>query len=309
MKHLAPALLLAAGLGQPALALDLGSGFALTGEVQLEYADFAGNPSNGIFTDLTLGWRSQRDSGFGIGADVSFVDQRNMGNDIDRTALWGGLVLGSDQVEVTIGRPRSLIQTMLPVPEAGGFKRIFVRPNLRMEGRGFVEDLDLSGVALKGKVGDLAFGALSSKERIPGFFDIEYAEIVLQYTLNRLTLSGAWERSDILGIDFDITRRYVGADYAGDGWSIGVQGVDEDYSSNFAFDIDAVYAYGEIDLAEDWTAGLQYAELRISTSKNRSYGATLEYSPVAGSFAQVGLYQILDRDVDRYLSASLGYRF
>jgi hypothetical protein len=107
----------------PALALDLGSGFTVSGDVELEYsADEIGNEGSTAFIDATLGWRSQAGGSIGFGFDLDLVGMESFGAGFSASAITGGLVLTTEFGELTVGNPRPLLSTMIDTPMIGGLR-------------------------------------------------------------------------------------------------------------------------------------------------------------------------------------------
>lgn len=110
----ATSLLALTSLAAPALALDIGGGFSLIGNLEYERLDSGSSGANIAFLDADLSYLHS--SGFGgfIGVDSISVSTGDTAE-----ALYGALSYSGDFGRIEIGAPRSVINDYVVTPEIG----------------------------------------------------------------------------------------------------------------------------------------------------------------------------------------------
>jgi Gram-negative porin len=292
----------------PVLALDFGSGFSLTGEVELEYFDTdAGSDIPLGFTDLILSWRNPNGGGLGFGVDTSIVSLHNLEDGGDDSALYLGLVFSTSFGEFAIGRPRALLDTLVDTPDIGSSKL------LALEGAGVNESLyaisvlrqdwqgNAYGATFKGEAGALTYG-LGIHRIEDGGSSADFAEALVIYTLGAAQLYATVETADTSGGGFD--KYQLGGKYAADSWSFG--GEYTTFSTTGA-DGDIVKIYGDYKVLDGLTLGVQYQDQELPFNAE-IYGVSGTYSFGTG-FAELGLGRINGSADTNFGTASIGFRF
>jgi hypothetical protein len=292
----------------PVLALDFGSGFSLTGDVELEYFDTdAGSDIPLGFTDLMLSWRNPNGGGLGFGVDTSIVSLHDLEDGDDASALYLGLVFATSFGEFSVGRPRALLDTLIDTPDIGSSKL------LRLEGAGVNESLyatsllfqdwqgNAYGATFKGEAGALTYG-LGIHRIEEGGSSADFAEALVVYTLGAAQLYATVETADSGGGGFD--KYQLGGKYAADRWSFG--GEFTTFSTTGA-DGDIVKVYGDYKVLDGLTLGVQYQDQEIPFNAE-IYGVSGTYSFGTG-FAELGLGRINGSADTNFGTASIGFRF
>ena len=293
----------------PALALDLGNGLSLTGNVELEYVSYSdGDDATVGFSDLTFGWRSQGGGALGFGVDLTLVNFEDFDDNEGRGAVWGGLVLTTGLGEFTIGNPRPLIETMITSPDIGGFRLLDLElatvTGSTLEGLMlFQEDVDSYGVSFKGTSGALTYGASYHKLE-QGPFEADAIELVMTYQMGKTALLGGAEIIDTPSTDGE--KLLLGATYTEDRWSAGALLTSASQGSS---DYDSVKLWGDYSISDAFSVGAQVMSLNGNSSGQTFYGITGEYGFGAGGFAELGVFDSDDAGGDRAYQASIGYRF
>lgn len=292
----------------PALALDFGGGFSLTGDVELEYfTEGSGDDSTFGFVDLTLGWRSQSGGGLGFGADLALVQIEDLDGGVSGNAIWGGLVLTTGFGEFTVGNPRPLLKTMIDSPYVGGL-RTFDLELSSLTGSSletllvFQEGVDSYGVSFMGGSDALTYGA-SYHALSQGPFDADVLELALTYQLGKTRIQAGAEVVDTPS--FDSEKLLIGATYEADRWSAGL--MISSFSQGTS-DIDSLKLWGDYSVTEALTLGAQVMSIDGSSSQTL-YGITGEYGFGAGGFAELGILDSDSSGSDAIYQASVGYRF
>ncbi len=296
-----PLILLAAA---PLSAQDMGGGFTVSGNVQLEYyvADSGSDDSFG-FVDTTIGWRSQGGGGLGFGVDLSLVAIENLRSSNDFNAVWGGLVVATGFGEVTLGRPRSLLETMIISPTLGGGD-VFV---LELEGTsgsfleltGLSSGIDIYGLSFKGGSGGLSYGA--AIHQLDGTSsDSTLVELAAAFETGNLRFQGAFETFDLGGTRSD--KILLGATYDQDVWSAGLLLPRQDTGSA----VTTTKVFGDYALSDIVTLGAQIWRQDTGSSDATLYGLTAEFGSDSGAFGELG---VVGQSGDQRFNASVGYRF
>jgi len=110
--------LLLTTVASPALALDFGNGFFVTGTAELEYASSDSDSDTLGYADVDLGYKSA--SGFGgfIGVETFST----LEDDYSETAFYGALTYSGSFGEVQIGAPRNALDSYLRAPIVGNLQ-------------------------------------------------------------------------------------------------------------------------------------------------------------------------------------------
>ncbi|NHB77453.1 porin [Rhodobacter calidifons] len=294
----------------PAAALDLGNGFSIIGDVELEYLAAGSDQQRLAIHDLTLGWRSQGSGSLGFGLDVTTQGYNILGEDIDTHILWAAGVLVTPYGEIAAGRPQPVLERMFPLPQPGGTRYVdFLLASIGGHGGSFLvqaalqsDDVDFTGLTLKGSAGDVTYGA--GVHRIDaGSETADGYELGAIYRLGGTELFAAYEAIEVPGNTFD--RWQIAARYAAERWSVGVHHQDADYFLS-GYGITTLFAdYRPMDAL---TIGAQV--LATNPGEFELYGLSAEYRFGPGAFGQLGyVTQSSGSGSDDIFSASLGYRF
>ncbi|WP_128516512.1 hypothetical protein [Tabrizicola thermarum] len=298
---------LALGAG-PALALDLGNGFAITGDVELEYLDDGSDDETLAVHDLTLGWRSQAGGSFSFGLDVTTQGFDLIQDDVDNSKLWAAGVLVTPYGEIAAGRPQPVLERMFPLPQPGGARYVDILfASVGGYGGSFLAQtavlsdyLDFTGLTVKGTSGALTYGAGAHRIKGPSA-SAEGYELGAIYRAGGTDLFVAYEMLDTPVGTLD--RWQVAARYATDRWSVGIHHMDSDY---IVTSVAATTLFGDYRLSDALTIG---AQVISATEWNYTlYGLSAEYGFGRGGFGQLG-YLTADEGSDSIASASIGYRF
>jgi hypothetical protein len=302
------ALLTTALTAPSAFAYDFGNGFSLMGDVELEYVDSTGSGSSSTFgfADMTLGWRSQAGGAIGFGFDLTGVAASDIDDGETYSAFWGGLVLTTAFGEVTVGRPRPLLDTLSPAPDVGALK--IYELELGMISGSFLasealfgSDLDIYGISLKGSSGAFSYGA-AVHQVDTGSNTADIVELTGGYDAGAVRVYGGLEMLDDGSDEF--RKLILGARYGADRWAIGAE------LANFTAgpsDGTVYELYGEYEVIEGLAIGAQYLNYDDFIGESL-YGISGIYSMGSGGFAELG-YTDVTGPSDGIVSASIGFRF
>jgi hypothetical protein len=211
-----------AGFATPSLAYDFGNGLTLVGDVELEYLmPESGNDSGFGFTDVTLGWRAQSGFGFDLtGVSAHFLDA---GQNFSR--IYGGLVFTTSFGEITLGSPRPLLDILSPAPDVGASRALTLEFG-QLNGSFlagvalFQSDSDPYGISLKGRSGNLSYGAAVHRADFVGT-SAEFFELTGSYDMGQTRLYAGIELGSIGPTDLENVM--LGALYKADRWSVGAE--------------------------------------------------------------------------------------
>ncbi len=297
-------LLAAAPFSGPVSAQDAGGGFSVSGNVQLEYyVDDNGSDESFGFLDTTIGWRSQGGGGLGFGVDLSLVAIENLRSGNDFNAVWGGLVVATGFGEVTLGRPRSLLETMIIAPTLGGGDVLQLELESTsgsfLELAGLAPGIDIYGVSFKGGSGGLSYGA--AIHRLDGSADDQtLVELAAAFETGSLRFQGAFETFDTSGTRSD--KILLGATFDQEVWSAGLLFARQDAGST----VTTTKVFGDYALSDIVTLGAQIWRQDTSGSDSTLYGLTAEFGSDSGAFGELG---VVGESGDQRFNASVGYRF
>lgn len=310
MKRISTTALAAVALlPSTALALDLGNGFSVVGEVQLDYLSDGDDDATLSFADVTLGWRSETGGGIGFGFDLTVQNAELRDEDVGDTILWAAGVVTTRFGEIAIGRPQPVLERMFKVPNAGGTRFLDLQfSTFGGVGGSFLsqlavlEDVDFLGVTLKGQSGGLTY-AVGAHNIDSGTSDVNAFEGGLLYSMGGTELFAGFERLDTPGAALD--RIQVGARYRAERWSVGVHHSELDFlTTNFG----ATSVFADFDVTEAITLAAAAHRLDLGSDSATFYGVSGEYSFGPGGFATLG-YLKADELSEDIVSVSLGYRF
>jgi hypothetical protein len=292
----------------PALALDLGSGFTVSGDVELEYsADEIGNEGSTAFIDATLGWRSQAGGSIGFGFVLDLVGMESFGAGFSASAITGGLVLTTEFGEFTVGNPRPLLSTMIDTPMIGGLRTYDVQlENLSGSTLEFLnlttDEVDIYGASFKGSAGAITYGiSYHTVEEIDGS---RIVELAATYQLGKALIQAGMEAVDINPIG-EIDKHFLGATYVEDRWSAGLMLT---FFEQSAVKIRTTRLFGDYEVSDAFKVGAQALNFEIGGTSGTSYGLTGEYGFGSGGFAELGSLFSSGGD-DAIYQVSIGYRF
>ena len=285
-----------------ALALDLGNGFSIVGDVELEYVAGDGDDFSLGYADLTLSWRSAS----GLGADLSLVSLNDLGDNEGDHALWGGIVVATAIGDVTIGSPRPLMADFSTAPELGtvglystGEFGLIFGSYLDIIGTysGFI---DIYGVTLEGQSGGLTYGLGVHSLRAEGN-SVDAFEVTARYRMDDAEIYGGFETIDLQPDGY--RKAMVGGRYIQDLWSAGIE-----VSSIRGFGvIDESYTkvYADHQVFNGLTLGIQYLDLGDAGNNLIGLSGVYEFGP--GGFAELGY--VSNTDGDHQTTAAVGFRF
>ena len=292
-----------ASFATPALALDFGNGFTLSGDVELEYISSNGSTESIGFVDATLGWRSQAGSAVGFGFDLTPVGFSFLDTGDTSSTFWGGLVLTTAVGEVTIGNPRPLLTTMINAPELGGYRILELEfsqiTGSTLEVIALQSDEQLYGVSFKGSSGALAYGA--SYHTVEGSA-ADILELVATYQLGNILIQSGAET--IRGSGTSFNKFLIGATYAADRWSAGVL---VSSANALGTDVTTTRLFADYAVSDALTIGAQKMSIDGPFSGSL-YGVSAEYGFASGGFAQLGVIGSSPGGDTAY-TASIGFRF
>ncbi|MCU0827501.1 MAG: porin [Tabrizicola sp.] len=310
MKHLATASLIAFALGSSStLALDLGNGFSILGDVELEYLTDGDDDVSFAFADVTFGWRSQAGGQIGFGLDLTLQNFSDLDNGEGRTATWAALVVTTGYGDVAIGRPQPVLERFFDAPEMGGTHY----PDVLFGvfggyGGSFIaqvalfEDADMVGVTFQGEASGLTYGAgVHRIDSTPS--DVNAYELAVGYKAGGVELFGGFERIDT-PVEY-LDRLQLGARYDADRWAVGAHHQSLDFVVT-NFEVSTLYA--DYKVTDALTLGVQAQHFDTGPASNDFYGLSGEYSFGPGGFAQLGYLKAAE-GIEDVFSASVGYRF
>jgi len=224
----------------------------------------------------------------------------------DYTTFWGGLVLTTSFGEVTLGRPRPLLDTLSLTPDVGAV-RIYdlelgaITGSFLAAQAQFDTGIDVYGVSLKGTSGAFSYGA-ALHHVDAGSDTAEVLELTGGFDAGDARVYGGYEMLDD-GSD-NLRKLILGARYGADRWAIGAE------LANFRSGSDdgTVYElYGEYEVTEGLAIGAQYKNYD-DLFGDSLYGVSGIYSMGSGGFAELG-YADISGASDGIVSASIGFRF
>lgn len=293
----------------PALALDLGNGFALTGDVELEYLRDSDDDEGLSYVDVTLGWRSQAGGELGFGFDVTLQDIHVEDSPLDGTYVWAAGVLTTPYADISVGRPLPVLERMFPIPQVGASRYL----DLRLASFGGVggsliassavlDDTDLLGLTAVGTAGSVSYGVgYHRSDNSSSSFEVYELGVVYRIEETELFLALEHAPNEI----DDVNRFQYGVRYRGDGWSIGGHYQELDF---IFLPLEAVTFFAEVNLGDRFTLGAQAFRAKNGPSTAEAFGVTGEYAIGQGGFGQLGYFDG-GTELDRFVSASIGWRF
>lgn len=306
--------LLTATLSAPAgFARDLGNGFSLSGDIELEYIWFdnpTGNATYG-FADTTLSWRSQGGGPVGFGFDLSglyFVNLAEGG--LRESSWWGGLVVTTSFAEVSIGRPRPILDTLSPAPDVGNVRAlgldlgsVTVSSVLGTSVLLSSSSQDVYGISAKATSGGLVYGA--SVHRIESGGDhVDFIELAASYEAGSSLYYGGMEYV-VFGLD-DFKRVHLGGRYAADLWTAGAEFTADIPGGHSSY---SLKLYGDYEVVSGLRVGAQYLDPDVSQAGPYYYGVSGVYSFGSGGFAKLGYFNTISGPGVEGVSASVGFEF
>lgn len=307
--HLTFAVAAALSTAPAAGARDLGNGFSLTGDVQLEYLDLSGDSGKtyGI-ADVTLGWRSQQGGPIGFGFDISHFRQENPDDATGYSIFWGGAVVTSSYGELTIGRPRPLLDQFSMAPSIGTSSSM----DLKLQGffgsymahlQIIAPTIDSKGIGFKGRINGFSYGVGVHEFDNSGVTQTVF-DIAASYESGPLLVYAGYERLPVEVASVPDHRALAGLRYAADRWAVGAEFNWTEYPFGT---IEAKMIFGEYQVSDSLLLGLQYLDAGPS-GNDPYYGASGIYSFDSGAFAEIGYFKG-GAPGSEYLSASVGFEF
>jgi hypothetical protein len=306
MRIAAPTALFIASISGPVAAFDLGNGFSLIGEVELEYLTSDGDDSSLGWIDVTLGWRSQGGGAVGFGFDLAVDSTQIFDSGDDITTYWGGLVVTTGVGEFTIGAPRPVLDTLFVTPKVGGSSffdfqlKTITGPLASTLIK--LQDFDAYGVSFMGGSGDLRYGAYYGD--LEGV-DADILQLALSYQVGATLIQGGAEMVNTPS--GDITTVLLGATHDFDRLSLGValSNIDGDAAG---FDSETVQVFGDYQITDALVIGAQV--LRVDgVTDGTLYGLTGEYGFAPGGYARLGVLDSDESNSDAIFDAAVGFRF
>jgi hypothetical protein len=297
---------LLASTSTPALALDFGNGFSLTGEVEFEYADISGSDSETYFIgDVTLGWRAGEAGALGFGFDFAVDTAYLFSESEDFTAYWGGLVLTTGFGEFTVGAARPVLDTVYQFPDVGtngliGVELGFVNGSI-MAFYPKIADRVATGVSLAGSSGAFGYG-VSVHKLDAGGATLDGSQIALTYSLGDTMLMGGVEAVSVSGGN-NLSTVQFGVVYDKGPLELGVElkHIDNGPSTTRLSRLHAGY-----DVTDAITVSGDIARISGSGSGTDIWGLGAEYRFGNGGFLEVGTTSIENTDI---WDLGLGFRF
>lgn len=196
MRHALAATLLLGASALPVQALDLGNGFSLIGEVELEYGNNATTANSYLDTDATLRWRSADGGAFGFGFDFGVESLYLLDESDDLTMFWGGLVITSDFGDFTLGAARPVADTVYAFPDFGtnSVNQLLLFPMTRSLASffGLITDEQVLGVSFVGSSEALGY-AVSIHEIDTPINTLRSSQLVLTYAAGNTSVMGSFE--------------------------------------------------------------------------------------------------------------------
>jgi hypothetical protein len=306
MRIAAPTALFIASISGPVAAFDLGNGFSLTGEVELEYLTSDGDDVTLGWIDVTLGWRSQGGGAIGFGADLTIDSLQQLDTGEDVTAYWGGLVITTGAGDFTIGMPRPVLDVLFDTPKLGGNSFIdfqfeqFAGPLASVLIT--VQEVDAYGVSFVGASGDLKYGiSYNDLEDL----DAEVIQVAANYQLGATLIQGGAEV--ITSGSDDITALVLGATHDFDRFSIGAAVTDVSSSAG-GFDGQSIKVFGEYEVTDALTLGAQIQNFEQPVN-GTLYGLSGEYTFGPGGYARLGVLDSDQSNDEAIFDAAVGFRF
>lgn len=282
----------------PALALDFGNGFYVTGDIELEYMD------GSSFSGETIGYGSvdigyeQAGGGFGgfVGFDALTFDSQS------ESAIYGALSYSGGFGKIQIGVPRNALDDYIETPDVGG-SALFNLELSQLSGSllpiAYLVSTSDTPVGLRY---DGSFGAANVGVSYHSVEDVEIVDLGLNYQLGKVELragaehlsnGGSSETSYFLGAEGEIGPVVAGLLYG----NVGVVGNAETIK---------LYAtYSPIE-ALDLTA--TYISFNTGGPSQDLYGLAANYSVYQGIYVEAG-YLDASGSSDSIFNASLGVKF
>ncbi len=297
---------LVASISGPALALDFGNGFSLTGEVELEYLTSDGDDTGLGWIDVTLGWRSQAGGAVGFGFDLTADSIQLLDTGDDFTAYWGGLVVTTGAGDFTIGAPRPVLDVLFDTPKLGGSSFFdfqleqFTGPLATFLVR--QADLNAYGVSFIGTSGNLKYGVYYGD--VEGQ-DADIVQIAGNYQLGSTFIQGGAEVITT-GSD-DITTLLLGVTQDFDRFSVGAA-ISDISSSGAPFDGQTVKLFGDYQVTDALTLGVQVQNIDAVIDATL-YGLSGEYGFGPGGYARLGVLDSDQSGSEAIFDAAVGLRF
>ncbi len=294
-----------AALSSPALALDFGNGFSLTGEVELEAIDFGADSDSALWVDVTLGWRSQGGAAIGFGVDLGIDGFHNIDGGDQREVFWGGLVLTTAAGDLTVGAARPVLLDLFDLPKLGGSTlvdlelRSLTGPLAKAFAVG--SDEQLYGVSFRGISGDLSY-AVSYHE--PETAPISFLQAGVTYQIGNSLLKAGIEQVEIGGLDFTLLS--LGGTHDFERFSLGLH-LSEIVEG--PGDLSSVQIFGAYQITDALIVEAMVQDVDSSSASFQGYGLTGEYG-FGGGYARLGVAEVdgLGTD-DTVLDAAVGFRF
>lgn len=111
-----------AAFAAPAFAQDASTGLKFSGDARYEYNRRGSDTETTLFGDLRAEWRAPSSGAIGFGADLQIATIQSSGDFVDNeyTEVWGGAVVTTPYGELTLGRPRSVIDGLSLATKLGG---------------------------------------------------------------------------------------------------------------------------------------------------------------------------------------------
>ena len=306
MRIAAPTAMLLASLTAPALALDLGNGFSLTGEVELEYLSSSGDDTTIGWIDATLGWRSQAGGTVGYGFDLTVDSTQLFETGDDFTAYWGGLVVTTGAGDFTIGAPRPVLDVLYDTPKLGGssFFDLQIEQFTGPLAAFLVKQADINayGVSFIGTSGNLTYGVYYSQ--VEGE-DADIMQAAAAYQLGATLIQGGAEV-----IKFgsgEITTLMLAATHDFDRFSLGAA-ISDISSSGAPFDGRTVKLFGDYQVTDALVLGVQIVDVETPLSVTL-VGVSGEYGFGSGGYARIGAIDSDQSGSDTIFDAAVGFRF
>ncbi len=294
-----------AAISSPALALDFGNGFSLTGEVELEAIDFGADSDSALWVDVTLGWRSQGGGAIGFGVDLGIDGFHNLDGGDQREVFWGGLVLTTAAGDLTVGAARPVLLDLFDLPKLGGSTlldlelRSITGPFAKAIAVG--SDEQLYGVSFRGASGDLSY-AVSYHE--PDSLPFSFLQAGMTYQIGNSLLKAGIEQLELGGLEFTLLS--LGGSYDFERLSLGLH-LSEVIEGPGK--VTSVQLFGTYQVTDALVVEAMVQDIDADSSQFQGFGLSGEYGFGSG-YARLGVAEVdgLGTD-DTVLDAAVGFRF
>lgn len=294
-------------LACPAAALDLGNGFSIIGEVELEYTKGETNSASIINTDITLRWRSEGSAAISFGFDAAIESLYVYEDSEDNTLFWGGVVMTTGFGDLTVGAARPVAETVYDFPDFGSasVNRFLLFPATRTGITFFatIADEQVAGVSLVGASGNLGYG-ISLHELSTAGNEVRSSQLALTFQAGNTMVMGGFETLAVSGSATDATTYRVGVLHDFGTLELGAEYAALEASTGSTQRVTRLHAAYEV--FQDVTLRADLGKFNGSGTSENLWALGAEYRFGNGGFVQGGATSVGDEET---WDVGLGFRF